>query len=1013
MLRSSYTLVALALCSAFLAGCPIAPSGSSSNVTDSAPSTAPATESATPVAGGVLSLRDVVSGRSFPSVPSANVRVEVINESNFAARVRLTMRVAGRQVHLSTRTLGAGKDLELTGPDRADSILLEATLGDGDGALGLPAQTRFLTTDFNEGDIVRFVLRSPIVSDCDENNIDDSAQADRDGDGRIDACDACPDDGNKVVAGLCGCGVSDADSDADGTPDCRDACPADRLKTAPGACGCGVTDADADRDGVLDCVDDCLGQNNAADGDADGTPDCDDGCPLDPTKTSPGACGCGVSDLDSNENGTPDCLDAAPLRITILQLDSDLRVGRGGRVNFKIRVLNVSSSARVRAYARRLGAPGSPEIPVSIGAALGSDFEASLLIEDLPPGIYEVFAEVQDGNQQASVIAIGRILVNSEPALTFDSPLPEQLVSTRVPFIVAWAGSDEDDDASIDIFLDRDQELNGNELILRSAVSEDNLLDRQVVVGGAVPPLPPGDYFVGGTIRDPLGEVVSYGQRICVRARLVGRVDVNLLGAELSVLRSQADNKELGFSLDMSRDADGDGRADLLVGDPSATMLDGRGFDDNEPIEVGRAYLFTSRDTRTRREFSPGQADVTYINRDPGAHLGERVAMISVAPNDRNGGTRGLESITRILLGAPRLTTSRAALTGRAYLVRAFEDFVFELCCQEFPELTYLDGGALDFVGADLAALGDVTGDGQADYAIGGVRLSNIGTVGIVSGGQGLPQPGLLTDHAFRVSGQSPLGFFGSVIRGVRDLDGDGLEELLVGEPFGGAPNFERSGRAYLLYGAERFSTPSGDSVEGEGLRVRRFVGEVVDDGAGFSLAVGDFDFDGRQDLLVGAPFHAGNRGRVYLLYDVGRAGLPEEIRLGDIGSPDLPGAIFDGVEAGEQFGFSVAAIGDWDADGYEDFAVGAPEAQAAKGVVRVIFGGPQRLTGTLSFQTFRCGFEAGELGDERSLDAHFGTALSAGDISDDGGIDLGIGAPTGARNGGGVYVIRGQTQDD
>ncbi len=96
--------------------------------------------------------------------------------------------------------------------------------------------------------------------------------------------------------------MPDVDSDADGTPDCDDECPLDPDKTAPGACGCGVPDSDSD---------------------ADGTPDCDDECPLDPDKTAPGACGCGVPDVDSDADGVMDCVDNCPTTPNADQLDSD------------------------------------------------------------------------------------------------------------------------------------------------------------------------------------------------------------------------------------------------------------------------------------------------------------------------------------------------------------------------------------------------------------------------------------------------------------------------------------------------------------------------------------------------------------------------------------------------------------------------------------------------------------------------------------------------------------------
>ena len=70
-----------------------------------------------------------------------------------------------------------------------------------------------------------------------------------------------------------------------------DRCPDDPTKTEPGACGCGVPDADSD---------------------FDGTPNCNDGCPMDALKTAPGACGCGSPDTDSDFDGTADCIDGCP-----------------------------------------------------------------------------------------------------------------------------------------------------------------------------------------------------------------------------------------------------------------------------------------------------------------------------------------------------------------------------------------------------------------------------------------------------------------------------------------------------------------------------------------------------------------------------------------------------------------------------------------------------------------------------------------------------------------------------
>ena len=140
-------------------------------------------------------------------------------------------------------------------------------------------------------------------------------QADADADGVGDICDDCSSDPNKAAPGACGCGTPDIDSDGDGIVDCNDGCPMDPLKTSPGSCGCAVADeTDDDGDGIADCNDNCPYASNPdqADADADGVGDICDDCSSDPNKTAPGACGCGIPDIDSDGDGIADCNDDCP-----------------------------------------------------------------------------------------------------------------------------------------------------------------------------------------------------------------------------------------------------------------------------------------------------------------------------------------------------------------------------------------------------------------------------------------------------------------------------------------------------------------------------------------------------------------------------------------------------------------------------------------------------------------------------------------------------------------------------
>ncbi len=100
--------------------------------------------------------------------------------------------------------------------------------------------------------------------------------------------DFCPDNPNKMTAGVCGCAIPDTDLDENGTADCldiKDLCPDDSEKDNPGQCGCGIPE---------------------------GTCNEGDLCPDHPDKTVPGICGCDADDTDTDGDGIPDCIDKCP-----------------------------------------------------------------------------------------------------------------------------------------------------------------------------------------------------------------------------------------------------------------------------------------------------------------------------------------------------------------------------------------------------------------------------------------------------------------------------------------------------------------------------------------------------------------------------------------------------------------------------------------------------------------------------------------------------------------------------
>ncbi|KAI9562179.1 hypothetical protein GHT06_013144 [Daphnia sinensis] len=104
----------------------------------------------------------------------------------------------------------------------------------------------------------------------------------------------------------------------------------------------------------------------------------------------------------------------------------------------------------------------------------------------------------------------------------------------------------------------------------------------------------------------------------------------------------------------------------------------------------------------------------------------------------------------------------------------------------------------------------------------------------------------------------------------------------------------------------------------------------------GASLAVSDINGDGRDDILVGAPHYTDYEstdlkveiGAVYIYYQTPKNTYEQN------SSQELKGQV-----PGGRFGYAVAGIGDTDADGYNDVAIGAPYENEAFGTVYIYYG--------------------------------------------------------------------------
>lgn len=260
--------------------------------------------------------------------------------------------------------------------------------------------------------------------------------------------------------------------------------------------------------------------------------------------------------------------------------------------------------------------------------------------------------------------------------------------------------------------------------------------------------------------------------------------------------------------------------------------------------------------------------------------------------------------------------------------------------------------------GAQTAGIGDVDNDGYSDIA---VLIPARGYCMVYLGGttlrESLVHP--LANAGISLSAQSQ-------IRPAGDIDSDGFDDVLITAPDLYVSGMRAAGAVFIFYGSPSGLRELPDQVI-FGTEKDMRLGSDVD-------GVGDFNQDGYDDILVGADGWNEDTGMVRL-YLGGADGLYED-----------PVWIWEGESKGDRFGHAVTGAGDLNADGYLDFAVSSPFANAGEGIGCVyIFYGLADLAG----------LEVGDTVGGRMLKSYYGLSIRlAGDVNNDGFSDLIISAP-------------------
>jgi len=362
-----------------------------------------------------------------------------------------------------------------------------------------------------------------------------------------------------------------------------------------------------------------------------------------------------------------------------------------------------------------------------------------------------------------------------------------------------------------------------------------------------------------GTLRYPGATYVIYGQTDGFGAS-IGTDDLD--GSNGFSITGTGDFNGAGRSVSSAGDINGDGYDDLLIGVQST-------WDAAAPYP---AFVVFGGAEGTDADIALDQLDGSNGFAIAGeGNLGW--ALSGIGDINRDG-------YDDFAVASPQLSPDFSSQAGSAYVVLGKADgfgAVFDVRTVDGGNGFRVDGADYqDGLGSAISDAGDVNGDGYADFIVSATRADphghrEAGETYVVFGRAGNFRPSYDADqlngrNGFVIRGDASADYSGSTVSAAGDLNGDGFDDLV----FSVAWNVDQPGTSYVVYGKSTWYTPGIDVTALDGSNGFRIDGAPADMAEAVD-GIGDFNGDGFDDLIVGAPgaLKEGveRKGAAYIIY--------------------------------------------------------------------------------------------------------------------------------------------------